>query len=169
MKKTPATLIAFGGVMAALALVIMNLVSIIPVATFVCPILCMIILQLVLRFCGARIGWAWYGAVAILGALLAPDKEAAAIFACLGYYPMLKPKLEKLKFGFILKLVLFNAAILLMYWALINLFGLAEIAKEYSEMGKIMVAITLVMGNMMFYMLDRILSRVAVMTKWGRR
>ena len=27
----------------------------------------------------------------------------------------------------------------------------------------------LVMGNMMFYMLDRILSRVAVMTKWGRR
>ena len=169
MKTTPAALVAFGGVMAALALVIMNMVSLIPVATFVCPILCMVILQLVLRFCGSRIGWAWYGAVAILGALLAPDKEAAAIFACLGYYPMLKPKLENLKFGFFLKLVFFNVVILLMYWVLINLFGLADIAKEYSEMGKIMTVVTLVMGNMMFYMLDRILSRLAVMTKWGRR
>ena len=43
MKKTPASQIAFGGVMAALALVIMNLVGLIPVATYVCPSLCMIV------------------------------------------------------------------------------------------------------------------------------
>lgn len=169
MKKTPASLVAFGGVMAALALVVMNLVSLIPVATFVCPILCMVILQLVLRFCGNTIGWAWYGAVAMLSVLLAPDKEAAAIFVFLGYYPMVKPALDKLKIGFALKLVLFNGAIFLMYWLLIHLFGLADIAREFSELGAVMAVVTLLMGNLIFFMLDKILSRLAVMTKWGRK
>ena len=169
MKKTPAAIIAFGGMMAALALVIMNLVGLIPVATFVCPVLCMVLLQLVLRFCGARIGWAWYGAVAILSVLLAPDKEAAAIFVFLGYYPMLKPKLDRMKAGAALKLVLFNVVILAMYWLLINLFGLADIAREFRELGYIMTFVTLVMGNMIFSMTDKILSRIAIMDKWGRK
>ena len=169
MKKTPAATVAFGGVMAALALVIMNLVGLIPVATFVCPMFCMMILQLVLRFCGGRIGWAWYGAVAILSVLLAPDKEAAAIFVFLGYYPLIKPKMDRMKFGKLLKPVLFNGVILLMYWLLINLFGLNEIAREFSELGIAMTVVTLVMGNMIFFMLDRILSRIAIMNKWGRK
>lgn len=163
MKKTPASQIAFGGVMAALALVVMNLVGLIPVATYVCPALCMIILSVVLKLCGRRIAWAWYGAVAILSILLAPDKEAAAIFATLGYYPILKPALDKRKAGRILKCLLFNSVILLMYWLLINLLGMAQIAKEFLELGMVMTIVTLLMGNMIFFMLDRILGRVAVM------
>ena len=50
---------AFGGVMAALALVIMCLGGLIPIATFVCPMLCMLILQLICRLFGNQIGWAW--------------------------------------------------------------------------------------------------------------
>ena len=169
MRKTPAAVIAFGGMMAAVAVVIMNLVGLIPVATFVCPMLCMMILTLVVRFCGRRIGWAWYGAVSILSVLMAPDKEAAAIFAFLGYYPMIKPMLDKWKCGMILKFVFFNAVILLMYWLLINLFGFAQIAQEYNELGKAMTVVTLLMGNLIFYMLDRILGRIAIMTKWGRK
>lgn len=169
MKKTPAALIAFGGMMAALALVIMNLVGLIPVATFVCPILCMVILELVRKLCGSRIGWAWYGAVAILSVLLAPDKEAAAIFVFLGYYPMLKPTLDKLKFGLALKLLLFNGVILLMYWLLIHLFGLADIAQEFRELGMLMTVITLLMGNLIFFMTDKILGRIAAMNNRGRK
>ena len=80
--------------MAALAVVIMSLGTLIPVATFVCPVLCMLILQLVLKLCGSRIAWAWYGAVAILSLLMAPDKEAAAVFLFLGYYPVVKPRMD---------------------------------------------------------------------------
>ena len=161
MKTTPASQISFGGVMAALALVIMNLVGLIPVATYVCPALCMIILSVVLKLCGRRIAWAWYGAVAILSLLLAPDREAAAIFLVLGYYPILKPALDQLRFGKFLKLLLFNSVILLMYWLLIRLFGMEQLAKEYLEMGILMTLVTLILGNMVFFMLDRILSRVA--------
>ena len=154
--------------MAALALVIMNLVGMIPVATFVCPMLCMMILTLVVRFCGKRIGWAWYGAVAILSVLLAPDKEAAAIFVFLGYYPLFKPKLDKIKAGAIIKLLYFNFVILIMYWLLIHLFGLSQLAQEYNELGLALTLGTLLLGNMIFFMLDKILGRLAVITKVGR-
>ena len=169
MRNTPAARIALGGMLAALAVVIMNLVGMIPVATFVCPMLCMMILTLVLRFCGKRIGWAWYGAVAILSVLLSPDKEAAAIFVFIGYYPLLKPSLDKMRLGGLLKLLLFNAAILVMYWLLINLFGLAQIAQEYRELGLLMTIFMLVTGNLIFLMLDRILARLAIITKLGRK
>lgn len=169
MKKTPAAQIAFGGVMAALALVIMNMFGMIPVATYACPSLCMVLLCVVLKLCGKRIGWAWYGAVAILSILMAPDKEAAAIFTVLGYYPLVKPAFERTKMPNTCKYLYFNIVILVTYWLLINLMGLTEIAKEFAEMGLLFTIVTLLMGNMIFRMLDRILTRITVMDKWGRK
>lgn len=157
--KTPARVMAFGGMMAALAVVIMSLGGMIPIATFVCPMLCMMILAFVVKMCGNRIGWAWYGAVAILGLLLGPDKEAAAIFVFLGFYPIIKPKLDKMKVRLLLKLAVFNAAILLMYGLLIHLFGMAQIADEYQELGTIMTAVMLILGNVIFFLLDKVLTR----------
>ena len=145
--------------MAALAVVIMSLGGLIPIATFVCPMLCMLLLRFVLTLCPRRIGWAWYGAVAILGMLMSPDKEAAAVFVALGYYPILKPRLDKMKYGVVLKFLLFNVVILLMYAVLIYVMGLAQIAAEFAEMGIIMAAVTLVLGNVTFYLLDDLLGR----------
>lgn len=144
--------------MAALAVVIMSLGGLIPVATFVCPVLCMMLLSLVTKMCGKRIGWAWYGAVAILSLLLGPDKEAAAIFLFLGYYPIIKPKLDQMKLGFLLKGILFNAVILLMYWILIRVFGMAQIAAEYQELGMVMTVVMLILGNLTFFLLDKALA-----------
>ena len=161
MRNTPAKQIAFGGVFAALALVIMNLGSLIPVATYVCPMLCMLILAFVTKMCGNRIGWAWYGAVAILSCLMAPDKEAAAVFVFLGFYPILKPRFDRMRFPMIPKLLFFNVLILVMYWLLLKLLGMDQIAAEFAEMGKVLNAVMLVMGNLVFYMTDVALSRFA--------
>ena len=114
-KKTPAYSMALGGVLAALAVVIMCMGTIIPVATYVCPMLCAVVLQMVLKTCGTRIAWAWYGAVAILSALLAPDKEAAAVFLFLGYYPIVKPRLDRAKLRWLWKGLLFNGSVVVMY------------------------------------------------------
>ena len=161
MRKTPAGLIAFGGMMAALAMVIMNLGSLIPVATYVCPMLCMLILSIVCKMCGNRIGWAWYGAVAILSVLMAPDKEAAAVFVFLGFYPIVKPRFDRFRFPVIPKLALFNVLILIMYWLLLRLFGMDQIAAEFAEMGQILTALMLLMGNLIFFLLDFALYRFA--------
>lgn len=161
MRNTPAKQIAFGGIFAALALVIMNLGSLIPIATYVCPMLCMLILAFVTKMCGNRIGWAWYGAVAILSVLMAPDKEAAALFVFLGFYPIVKPKFDKMRFPLIPKLALFNVLILLMYWLLLHLLGMEQIAAEFEGMGKILTGAMLLMGNVIFLLLDFALNRFA--------
>ena len=145
--------------MAALAMVIMNLGSLIPVATYVCPMLCMMILALVCKICGNRIGWAWYGAVAILSCLLAPDKEAAAVFVFLGFYPIVKPRFDRLRYPLIPKLVLFNVLILSMYTLLLRIFGMDQIAAEFAEMGQVLTIAMLIMGNLIFFLLDFALSR----------
>ena len=157
-KRNQTRSIALGGVMAALAVVIMCMGGLIPVATFVCPMLCMFMLSMVLKSCGKRMAWAWYGAVAILGALLGPDKEAAAVFAFLGYYPISKAKLDTLPAKWLWKGLLFNAAILVMYWLLMHLFGMDQIAAEFEEMGTVMILLTLVLGNVTFFLMDRLLS-----------
>ena len=157
-RRNPSADIALGGVLAALAVAIECMGTLIPVATFICPMLCMLLLAVVVRRSGNRIGWAWYGAVAILGALLAPDKEAAAVFIFLGYYPILKPKMDNLPLKWLWKALLFNAAILLMYWVLLHLFGMAELMAEFAEMGTVLTLVTLLMGNLTFFLLDRLLA-----------
>ena len=150
---------AFGGVMAALALVIMCLGGLIPIATFVCPMLCMLILQLICRLFGNQIGWAWYGCVAILAVLLGPDKEAAAVFVCLGYYPILKPKFDRRKLSWLWKALFFNAVTLLMYQVLIYLFGMDQLAKDYAALGSVLTIVLLILGNIVFFLLDLVLAK----------
>ncbi len=157
-RRNSASSAALGGILAALAVVIQSMGTLIPVATFVCPVICMLLLQVVLRRCGARVAWAWYAAVAILCALLTPDKEAAAVFVFLGYYPILKPKIDALPVRWAVKLVYFNAAVLIMYWLLMNLLGMAYLVEEFSQLGIVMTVITLVLGNLTFFLLDRLLG-----------
>jgi len=157
-RHNTASNIALGGVLAALAVVIMAFGGLIPVATFICPILCMVLLRIVLQRCGGRVAWAWYGAVAILSLLLAPDKEAAAVFVGLGYYPILKPKMDKLRLKWLWKGLLFNGVILALYNVLMHIFGMAQLAQEFEEMGTVLTIVTLVLGNATFFMLDILLG-----------
>lgn len=156
---TEARRIALGGMLAALACVIMGMGGLIPVATYVVPMLCIFLLQFVFRSCCGRIAWAWYGAVAILGLLLCPDKEAAAVFLALGYYPIVKPRLDRKKLSWLWKGLLFNGTILILYWLLLNLFGLKQVVQDFEEVGTVMSAVLLVMGNIVFVLIDVLLGR----------
>lgn len=158
MARHKAYEIALGGMLAALAVVIMALGGMIPLATFVCPMLCMVLQRTVLCKCGSTIGWAWYGAVTVLCLMLSPDKEAAAVFTALGYYPIIKPKLDSIPLKWLLKGIYFNVVILLLYWLLMHIFGMEQLAAEFAEMGRIMTAVTLILGNICFFLLDRLLE-----------
>lgn len=142
----------------------MSMGTLIPVATYVCPMLAALILELVRKTCGRRIAWGWYGAVAILSLLLAQDKEAAAVFLALGYYPIVKPKLDHLKGKWLWKGLLFNAVILLTYWLMMHLFGFDQLASEFGEMGLVMTAVLLLLGNVTFFLLDKLLEKRFIKT-----
>ena len=160
MRNLQAKRIALGGMLAALAVVIMCLVGLIPVATFVCPVLCMMLCAVVLQLCGRKIAWAWYGAVSILSLLLAPDKEGALVLCFLGYYPIVTPILERYRLKWVYKVLLFNAAIWILYGIAIRIFGMEQVLEEFSQMGTALTVTTLLLGNLTFFLTDRVLNIV---------
>ena len=159
MKNDNSKKIALCGLMAALAIVIMCLGGLIPVATYVCPILCTLIGNVIQRICGRRHAWVWYCAVCLLSILLAPDKEAAIVYLLLGCYPYIKPCFDKFKFRIILKLLYFNFTAIIAYRLMLWLFGQTQILQEYVMLGTVSILIVLLLANVTFFMLDILLSR----------
>lgn len=159
MRNGSAKKMAISGMLAALSMVIMCMGGLIPVATYVCPMLCMVLGCFVLRICGSRFAWTWYAAVSILSLLLAPDKEAAAVYVFLGYYPLIKAFLERIRFSWIFKFLYFNVAVLTMYALLIFVMGLGELYAEFSSAGLWGLMLLLALGNLTFFLLDKVLNR----------
>ena len=160
-------IVALGGMLAAVAVVTMCMGGLVPIATYICPLLCCVLQYIVLALCGKRIAWTWYIVVSLLSVLLGPDKEAAAVFVVLGYYPMLKPIFEKWPLSWLWKLLLFNGAVAILYMFIMRLLGLADIMDEFAGFGVFGLAAMLVLGNVTFFLLDKLLSIVQV--KWRKR
>ena len=151
---------ALGGVTAALAVSIMCLGGLIPIATFVLPAICCVLLQIICKKLGTKGCWIWYICVCFLSILLGPDKEAAAVFCMLGCYPILRPKFPPGFIGIVFKLVYFNAATVLCYGLLIWVLGITAVAAEYREIGMIMLIVTILLANVTFLLLDRSLKMI---------
>lgn len=158
MKRNNSKSIALGGVLAAVAVVIMYLGGLIPVATYVCPMLCTMTQFVVMRYCGKRIGWSWFGVVSLLSLFFGPDKEAAMVFLAIGYYPLIKQNLEQSSFRGVIKMLFFNTSVVMVYLIMIYLMGMAEIAAENREFGVIGLAVILLLGNVTFLLLDKLLT-----------
>ena len=158
-KSSPAGNMSLGGVLAAVSIVIMGLGGMITIATYVCPVTVMLVEQIVLKLCGRKIAWAWYGAVALLSLLMCPDKEAAFVFLFLGYYPILKPRMDRSRLPWLRKGLFFNVSILVLYWLLLRVMGMDALQEEFQEMSMVLVIVLLLLGNLTFFMLDSILGR----------
>ena len=161
MQRNDIKRVALGGMLAALAIVIMCLGGLIPVATYVCPLLCCVTQYVVLRFCGQRIAWSWYVVVSFLALLMGPDKEAAMVFLAVGYYPIIKQLIDSLKFRVIFKIAYFNISVGIVYAIMIYLMGMQEIAAENMEFGIIGLVVILLLGNVTFFLLDKLLVIMA--------
>lgn len=165
MVRNDAKSMAFSGVMAALAVVIMCMGGIIPIATYICPMLCAMLLAVVLQFVGRRLAWTWYVAVSLLSLLLGPDKEAAAVFVFLGYYPIIKPWVDKRKLPVLWKLVIFNVSVVILYTLLLYLFRLEQVVRDFQDFGLVLTLIALLLGDVTLFMLDFLLSRLTIKRK----
>lgn len=158
-QNNSARTVAVGGVLAALGLCVMCLGSITGIATYVSPMFCALLLEAVLSICGVRIAWAWYGAVAVLSLLLVTDREAAWVFVFLGYYPIIKPWLDRRRLKYLWKGLLFNGSAAVLYWLLIRILGMAELAQEWQTMSMAFLVLLLVLGNLTFFLLDKVLEK----------
>ena len=155
---------ALTGVLCALAVVVMMMGGLIPLATFCCPAIAALVLIPIFVECGEKTAWAAWAAVAMLGLMLCPDKEAALLFVFIGYYPILRWRLDQLRSGFvrvIAKLGVFNLAVAAMYALSILVLQMDQILREYQEMGLALTAACLLVGNVTLLLYDRL---IAIMT-----
>ena len=162
MKRKKSHTAALCGIFGALALTVMLLGNLLPLATYLSPMLAGLLVLPVVREAGRSAGWIFYAGIALLGLFLLPDKEPAILFcAFLGYYPLVKFSLEKLPrpLRILLKAALFNTAVIAAYRLMLHLFGMAELAAEFQAMGRIMLVVLLLAGNLIFVLIDRILTR----------
>lgn len=161
MRSNRTKQVALGGMLAALAVVIMCLGGFIPVATYVCPMLCCMTQLVVLRYCGRQLAWTWFVVVSFLSLVLSPDKEAAMVFLAIGYYPLIKAHLDARKLGVLLKFLYFNLSVIAAYSVMIYVMGLQELADENIELGLIGFVVILLLGNITFVLLDKLLGMMA--------
>jgi hypothetical protein len=156
--------VAFCGVTAGLMAALMLLGTMFPMSAYICPMLAGALMIPVIWELGAGAGWMLYIAVSLLSLILAPDKEAALLFALLlGWYPVLRPRLMHIRqrpLRVAVKLVLFNAAVCAVYALLLFVFVSPDLQAESANWTIPILAGMLVLGNAAFLVYDLLLARL---------
>lgn len=166
--------LALCGVLAALALMFLSAGSILPAATFCCPILAMLSMLPVVEEYGMKTTLLFYAAVSLLSLLLVADREAALLYVFLGWYPALRPCLDRRirsrLLGTTVKLALFALAVSAMYALAIPVLGMTYIAAEYTAGGTVMLIAMAAMGCATWLLFDTVLARFTVLyhKKWRK-
>lgn len=159
--------IALCGLLIALAVVVMILSGAIGIGTFAGPVLAMVILLPLLEEYGARTALAAWAAAALLALLLAADREMALIYLCFGWYPVIRPRIARIRphiGGLMIRLSLCNGILFLLYGVLMTLLGLASVE---SSGGRWFTALLLLLGNAVFLLLDPVLLRMTAL--WHKK
>lgn len=155
--------VAICGVMGALSIVVMLLGGIFPLATFCAPAIAGILIMPIVIEYGGKSGILLYISISLLSVFIAADKEMAFIFIFfLGYYPLLKTVLEKIKPAILklfIKLIIFNAAICSMYALLMVIFPVDAVMQQL-EGGWWFIAGLLFLGNITFIIYDFAVARI---------
>ena len=154
--------VAFGGVITAVALTLMLLAGVLPTASYSLAALAgMLLVPLVIEF-GFRTAVSAFVAVGLLSMLLIPDKEAAILFCCvLGWYPIAKAPVEKIKSDALcwaVKLAIFNLAVVGFYFLCTRLFFVTGF--EDTVLGKYSIPALWGLGNIAFVIYDIALSKL---------
>ena len=157
--KHKSSQVAVGGMASGLCLLIMFLTGLIPFSEYACPTFAGLVLIAVAEEMGRKTAFLVYGAVSLLSILLTPIKEAAILFLFFfGYYPVIRGLLME-KIGLrplrlVVKLILFNATIILAYLVVIHVLGIPDILEEFGSFGKYSALVLLLIGDVFFLVYD---------------
>lgn len=166
MKKS--TQVAIGGLSAAICLLLMFMTGMIPLSSYILPAMAGIVLIGVGQESGPKTAMLVYGVTSLLGLMIVPDRESILLFIMLlGYYPILRPRLQRLPRipRFILKLLLLNAVVLLFYLIMKYVFAIPDMA-DFVKFGAIFF---LLLVNFTFFMYDFLISQILVVyIRWFR-
>lgn len=156
--------VALGAIFMALCTIIMASTSIFPFGSFAFPGVAGVLLVIISLELNKKWALTVYLGVLLLSIFLTGDHTAIISFAVLfGYYPILKEIIEKIRkplIEWIIKIVVFNVAVIVGVGLTILFFGLETLLSEYSGFGTIGIIIFYFICNIVFVVYDLALSRL---------
>lgn len=163
---------SFGGISAALSLIIMAVFGAFPSMTYAAPVFCGIFIAFSVIEFGSKFAFALYLAVSVLALAVVPNKEAAVFYALFfGVYPILKGFIEsriKGAFAWMVKYLIFNIAIIVGYLICAKLLNIPY--DEIGFLGKFTLLFLWGSGNVAFFVYDVAFTRVVTLYiyKWQK-
>ena len=157
MRKKSAQ-VALGGIATGMCIALMFATGMIPFSYYALPALAGLVLIAVREENGLSTALIVFVAVSLLSVFVVPIKEAALLFiAFFGYYPILQESFAKIRPGalsWVVRFVIFNAAVAAAYWVIVHVFGITEILEEFGNFGKYSVLVLLAFANVFFVIYD---------------
>ncbi len=157
---------AFCGMVAGITVALMLAGSILPIASYAVPMFCSILLVGVMLEYGLRTALTTFAVAAILLVFVGLDREAAFFYLFFGYYPLLRPFLDRIRFHplrFLCKLVFFNGSMALMLAFLAVVLHMDAVMKEFYEMSPVMTMGFVLLLNISMFLYDRLLDVFAIL------
>lgn len=157
---------ALGGIVAALAIVVMLVTYISPLLVYTAPPFAGILLIIIIEEINYKWAVSTYAAISTLSLLFIADKEAAVFFVMFfGYFPILRKYLEeKIKnktLLYVVKLLIFNTALMSAVYICSFVFHIDY--SEFSSSGEAMMILFAVMMNIVFIVYDFLLAKLMLL------
>ena len=166
-SRKASTQMAFCGLMTALSVTLMLAGGLIPIATYCVPMAAGILLLPVLLEFGEESAWMSFAVTSLLCLIMGIDKEASFFYIFIGYYPIIKWRIDRFAKNGVLrclaKLAVFSISIILMYLIMCFLLNMQAIASEFEEMGALLSVVLLIFFNICMLLYDRLLLPLVIL------
>ncbi|MBQ3003763.1 MAG: hypothetical protein IJD82_08530, partial [Clostridia bacterium] len=150
--------VATSGVLAALAVVILLLGSLIELLDLSAAAMASLVIMVAVIDLGIGYAAGVYAVAAVLSVLLFPKTATIVFAAFVGYYPIVKVYLDRIKprlLQYTVKLVLFNTFLFAILWLVEQLLGAGN---DWSALGVPLY----VLGNLTFLVFDLAIARLSL-------
>ncbi|MCD7959829.1 MAG: hypothetical protein LUF89_10265 [Ruminococcus sp.] len=154
--------IALGGIIASMCMMCMFLTGVIPMLYLLLPMATSGLIYIMALETSPHWGLMTYISVGLLSIFVTPNKDASLVFILFfGYYPLLCPILKRLHcppLAFLIRMAIFNAAVLVFFYGSIYLLGADELWDSLGKYGKYGGYILLGIANVMFVSYDYLIG-----------
>lgn len=173
MRNKLAFRIALGGVISSLSVFMMFCSGILPMLDYTIPTFTGFLMVIMIVETNAAWAFMTYVAVSLLALLITPNLQVSLLFIMfMGYYPILKYYLDKMKARFaaiVIKFVVFNAAIISFYLLFQFVFMTEDMLEGMERFGKYAALVLLLIANVFFVLYDRLVGNLTVLyVNWFR-
>ena len=174
MRNRIAFRVSLGGVISSLCIFFMFCSNLFPMLNYTIPTFAGFLMVIMIVETNALWAFITYVSVSLLSFLVTPNIEAALLFTIfMGYYPILRfylQKLNNLPLRIVIKLAVFNAAVISFYLLFQFVFMTEDMLEGLERFGKYAPIVLLAVANVIFVIYDRLVGQLTgLYVDWFRK